>query len=310
MATVKSEIDDLVDDLERHGWRVRHRQKHHLAFPPDPKLTPVPIMMTPSRSSGRWRQNLRSELARRGYAWTAANGTKRQPMPTPRKDSLVMAQPDTLISPQSSSEPTLRVVPDSSASAATRRAYEMLRERIISGELGIGERVPTEQALATQYGVHRNSMRKALHRLDEEGLTWVRHRATGRVVRRRPAVEAPAEPEVEVEAQQDAPVEAVEEIETPAEPEAPKASHDVLAQAREALGTLTSLLSHLIETAERAEGDIAEALTMAQAAEARATAAEGKIGDLEQEAIDARRRAREAESRLTNALAILRGDAA
>jgi DNA-binding FadR family transcriptional regulator len=54
------------------------------------------------------------------------------------------------------------------------RAYEqlalMLRERITSGELREGERLPSEIALAEQAGVSRSTVREALRTLQEAGL--------------------------------------------------------------------------------------------------------------------------------------------
>ena len=63
------------------------------------------------------------------------------------------------------------------------RAYEqlalMLRERITSGELKEGERLPSEIALAEQAGVSRSTVREALRTLQEAGLI---ERASPRVL--------------------------------------------------------------------------------------------------------------------------------
>jgi DNA-binding FadR family transcriptional regulator len=63
------------------------------------------------------------------------------------------------------------------------RAYEqlagLLRERITSGELGIGDRLPSESALAKQAGVSRSTVREALRILEQGGLV---ERASPRIM--------------------------------------------------------------------------------------------------------------------------------
>jgi GntR family transcriptional regulator, transcriptional repressor for pyruvate dehydrogenase complex len=63
------------------------------------------------------------------------------------------------------------------------RAYEqlagLLRERITSGDLREGERLPSETALAEQAGVSRSTVREALRTLEQAGLI---HRASPRVM--------------------------------------------------------------------------------------------------------------------------------
>lgn len=63
------------------------------------------------------------------------------------------------------------------------RAYErlaaMLRERISSGELGVGNRLPAETALAKQAGVSRSTVREALRILEQGGLV---ERASPRIM--------------------------------------------------------------------------------------------------------------------------------
>lgn len=49
------------------------------------------------------------------------------------------------------------------------QVYELLRARIDSGELAPGARVPPVRALARQYGVAGETVRKALDRLRDEG---------------------------------------------------------------------------------------------------------------------------------------------
>jgi DNA-binding FadR family transcriptional regulator len=63
------------------------------------------------------------------------------------------------------------------------RAYEqlagLLRERITSGELGVGDRLPSESALAKQAGVSRSTVREALRILEQAGLV---ERASPRIM--------------------------------------------------------------------------------------------------------------------------------
>ena len=63
------------------------------------------------------------------------------------------------------------------------RAYEqlaaLLRERITSGDLHVGERLPSETSLAEQAGVSRSTVREALRTLQESGLI---ERASPRVM--------------------------------------------------------------------------------------------------------------------------------
>ena len=50
-----------------------------------------------------------------------------------------------------------------------------LSQAIDSGRLPVGERLPTEQQLATEFGVSRSVIREAVSRLKSEGLLDVRH---------------------------------------------------------------------------------------------------------------------------------------
>src|SRR5258705_4579184 len=63
------------------------------------------------------------------------------------------------------------------------RAYEqlsaLLRERITSGDLRVGERLPSETSLAEQAGVSRSTVREALRTLQEARLI---QRASPRVM--------------------------------------------------------------------------------------------------------------------------------
>ena len=46
----------------------------------------------------------------------------------------------------------------------------MIRQRIVSGELGEGDRIPSESALAKEAQVSRSTVREALRTLEESGL--------------------------------------------------------------------------------------------------------------------------------------------
>jgi GntR family transcriptional repressor for pyruvate dehydrogenase complex len=63
-----------------------------------------------------------------------------------------------------------RVVPPVKVARAYEQLAAMLRERITSGELREGERLPSESALAEQAGVSRSTVREALRTLEEAGL--------------------------------------------------------------------------------------------------------------------------------------------
>lgn len=61
-----------------------------------------------------------------------------------------------------------------------------LRQRIDSGELQPGDRLPTMDAITEQYSVSRQTARNALNILKNEGLVIYRGGASGTTVRRRP----------------------------------------------------------------------------------------------------------------------------
>jgi GntR family transcriptional regulator, transcriptional repressor for pyruvate dehydrogenase complex len=79
-------------------------------------------------------------------------------------------------------ETALELSPDDGPDRATR-AYEQvaarLRQRITSGELREGDRLPSETALAVQTGVSRSTVREALRTLQEAGVV---ERASPRIM--------------------------------------------------------------------------------------------------------------------------------
>jgi len=52
----------------------------------------------------------------------------------------------------------------------TQRLYLLLRHRIVSGELGVGDKLPSEPELGSLHGVSRVTVRRVLGQLEEEGL--------------------------------------------------------------------------------------------------------------------------------------------
>ncbi|WP_349310255.1 FadR/GntR family transcriptional regulator [Microbacterium sp. MM2322] len=79
----------------------------------------------------------------------------------------------------------------SSSSVGARAAdgvFEGLREDIVAGRLTVGERLPSEAALAEQYGVSRPSVREAIRSLQALGLTRTRTGSGTYVASDRPAL--------------------------------------------------------------------------------------------------------------------------
>lgn len=70
--------------------------------------------------------------------------------------------------------------------AKARQVYLVLRDRIISGALGFGARLPNENDLALAHGVSRVTVRRALGELAREHLIERRRSAGTRVVYRAP----------------------------------------------------------------------------------------------------------------------------
>jgi DNA-binding FadR family transcriptional regulator len=65
---------------------------------------------------------------------------------------------------------------------ASDRVHEVLRDEILAGALGPGEAVPSERVLAERHGVHRQSVREALKRLEQAGLVRISHGGATRVL--------------------------------------------------------------------------------------------------------------------------------
>src|ERR1700722_1164091 len=78
------------------------------------------------------------------------------------------------------------VVADRLQEAKARQVYLVLRDRIISGALGFGARLPNENDLALAHGVSRVTVRRALGELAREHLIERRRSAGTRVVYRAP----------------------------------------------------------------------------------------------------------------------------
>jgi len=75
--------------------------------------------------------------------------------------------------------------------------YLSLRSSIVEGQLRTGTRLPTERALASRFGAARNTVRKTMNQLADEGLI-IRHVGRGTFVARsqsQPLSEQAAQPE-------------------------------------------------------------------------------------------------------------------
>ena len=71
--------------------------------------------------------------------------------------------------------------PRATAWGAYKRITEALRARVTEGEFAPGAALPSEAALCGEYGVARNTLRRALDQLADEGLIEARP-GRGRVV--------------------------------------------------------------------------------------------------------------------------------
>lgn len=57
----------------------------------------------------------------------------------------------------------------------TLRTEQALRQRIVDGPLKVGEKLPTEKALAVEFGVSRTVIREAVAALRADGLLEAKH---------------------------------------------------------------------------------------------------------------------------------------
>lgn len=87
--------------------------------------------------------------------------------------------------------------PRATAWGAYKRITEALRVRITGGEFAPGAALPSEAALCTEYGVARNTLRRALDQLADEGLIEARP-GRGRVVLSQAGTSAPVVPQYQV----------------------------------------------------------------------------------------------------------------
>ncbi|WP_304455348.1 FadR/GntR family transcriptional regulator [Nocardiopsis sp. YSL2] len=77
--------------------------------------------------------------------------------------------------------------PDGERTSVTQRAVESVKAMIAAGEVGPGERLPTERDLSARLGVSRSSMREAIRALTTLGVLEARHGAGVYVTALRPA---------------------------------------------------------------------------------------------------------------------------
>lgn len=87
-------------------------------------------------------------------------------------------------------EATASLTPSARAKSEldSQRIYRDLKSRIMEGAYATGSRLPTERALAEHFDAARNSVRKTLNMLEDEGLI-IRHVGRGTFVRNVPAQE-------------------------------------------------------------------------------------------------------------------------
>jgi DNA-binding FadR family transcriptional regulator len=67
------------------------------------------------------------------------------------------------------------VVPEKKQHSLTLRTEAALRKRIADGPLKVGEKLPTEKALAAEFGVSRTVIREAIAALRADGLLEAKH---------------------------------------------------------------------------------------------------------------------------------------
>src|SRR5919201_2291520 len=78
----------------------------------------------------------------------------------------------------------IRMITADPEGARYKRLAALLRARINSGELAVGQRLPSEKDLQDEYGMARETIRKAVGLLRSEGLVEVRE-GHGTYVRQR-----------------------------------------------------------------------------------------------------------------------------
>ncbi len=66
-------------------------------------------------------------------------------------------------------------------STISHQVAETVRDAIVSGAYVPGDPLPTERALADEFGINRSSVREALRQLESWGLVEIRHGAGARV---------------------------------------------------------------------------------------------------------------------------------
>lgn len=93
--------------------------------------------------------------------------------------------PATKVAAKSSSDPSRPALPASAKFQVIRstRAFEeiasQIRNELVEGRLKVGSRLPSERALAEQFGVSRNTLREALRSLEHAGLIQLLKGASG-----------------------------------------------------------------------------------------------------------------------------------
>lgn len=69
-----------------------------------------------------------------------------------------------------------------------RQLMDNIKHKIVSGELQIGDKIPSERKMAEQYGINRLTVRNALKKLEEEGILKS-HRGSGTFVEKVPKID-------------------------------------------------------------------------------------------------------------------------
>jgi GntR family transcriptional repressor for pyruvate dehydrogenase complex len=74
------------------------------------------------------------------------------------------------------------VISDERPGPVSQRVHDSLRRDILEGKLEAGSPLPSERALAEQFGVNRHAVREALKRLEQAGLIRITHGGATRVL--------------------------------------------------------------------------------------------------------------------------------